>query len=159
MVCLGNICRSPLAEAILRDKAERAQLEWFIDSAGTNGLHVGEAPHPLSQKIARKHGIDISSQRARKFVAEDFLRFDKIYTMAGDVLEEIKVIAKDKYDESKIEWLMNECYPGKNLEVPDPWYGPESGYQKVYELIQEACKAIIKNHPEGDFESSRKRNT
>src|SRR5512138_2458905 len=82
MVCLGNICRSPLAEGILQDKAWKAGLKWSIESAGTNGYHNGEAPYPLSQKVSRLNGIDISKQRSRKFVADDFDRFDKIYAMS-----------------------------------------------------------------------------
>src|SRR5580704_914677 len=94
MVCLGNICRSPLAEGILRQKARAAGLDWEIDSAGTNGYHNGEAPHHLSQKVARHNGIDISKQRSREFTAADFQRFDKIYAMAGDVIDDIQDIAR-----------------------------------------------------------------
>src|SRR5690242_5733159 len=108
MVCLGNICRSPLAEGILKHKAKQAGLDWTVDSAGTNGYHIGEPPHRLSQKVAKQHGIDISGQRARRFTAEDFLRFDKIYAMAEDVIEEMKWIAKKEYNLSKTELLMNE---------------------------------------------------
>lgn len=98
MVCLGNICRSPLAEGILQKKAREAGLNWTIESAGTNGYHTGEAPHHLSQKVAKRNGIDISSQ------------------------------------------------PGCNKNVPDPWFGEEDGYTEVYELIDKACDAIIKNY-------------
>ena len=143
MVCLGNICRSPLAEGILQDKAFKAGLNWSVESAGTQSYHIGEAPHPLSQKIAKENGIDIRNQRARKFIPEDFERFDKIYALAGDVQYEIKRIAKNKYDESKIELLMNEIYPGENLDVPDPWSGPESGYHEAYKLIEACCDKII----------------
>ena len=143
MVCLGNICRSPLAEGILKDKAWKAGLQWSIESAGTNGFHVGEAPHRLSQKVALQHGIDISQQRARQFVAADFDRFDKIYAMAEEVVDEMKWIAKDKYDGTKVDLLMNEVYPGKNKDVPDPWYGPEPGYHEVYKMIDQACDKII----------------
>ena len=94
MVCLGNICRSPLAEGILQEKIKKAGLNWEVDSAGTNGYHVGEQPHYLSQKVAKLKGIDISCQRCRRFVKEDFKRFDKIYAMAGDVIEEMKWICK-----------------------------------------------------------------
>ncbi len=143
MVCLGNICRSPLAEGILKDKAKKKGLRWEIDSAGTNGYHTGEAPHKLSQKVASLHGIDISSQRARQFVPEDFERYEKIYAMAADVTEDIKKIAKKKYDNSKIDLLLNELQPGKNLDIPDPWYGPEPGFHEVFHLIDKACEAII----------------
>ena len=146
MVCLGNICRSPLAEGILEHKVKQAGLNWKIDSAGTNGYHIGEAPHRLSQKVAILNGIDICNQKARQFVKEDFNRFDKIYALADDVLDEIKWIAKEKFDPSKADLLLNELYPGKNRSVPDPWYGPEPGYHEAYELIEAACDAIIKKY-------------
>src|ERR1700733_1530222 len=107
MVCLGNICRSPLAEGILEKKINDAGLNWVVDSAGTNGFHVGESPHKLSQKVAKENGIDISKQVTRKFVKEDFETFDKIYAMAEDVIDEMKMIARDKYDRSKVDLLMN----------------------------------------------------
>ncbi len=144
MVCLGNICRSPLAEGILQDRAFKAGLSWSVESAGTNHYHTGDAPHPLSQKVAKLHGIDISRQRARRFTADDFLNYDRIYALAGDVLAEIKRISRDRFDPSKIELLMNELYPGRNLDVPDPWYGPEPGYHEAFQLIEKACEAIIK---------------
>jgi protein-tyrosine phosphatase len=146
MVCLGNICRSPLAEAILQQKAREAGLDWEVDSAGTNGFHVGEAPHPLSQKVARMNGIDISRQRARKFTADDFQRFDKIYAMAGDVVQEMRRIAGRQFDASKLELLLNEVHPGRNQDVPDPWSGPESGYHTVYQMIDEAGDKIIERY-------------
>ena len=143
MVCLGNICRSPLAEGILQHKVWLAGLKWSVESAGTNGYHTNEPPHPLSQKVAKKNGIDISKHRSRKFIAEDFLNYDKIYAMADDVLDEMKRIAKNNYDASKVELLLNELLPGKNMDVPDPWYGPEAGYHQVYKMIDEACDAIV----------------
>jgi protein-tyrosine phosphatase len=146
MVCLGNICRSPLAEGILQQKAFEAGLNWSVESAGTNGYHTGEAPHHLSQKVARLNGLDICSQRSRKLVAEDFEIYDKIYALAADVQQEIRRIAKNKYDASKVDLLMNELYPGKNMDVPDPWYGPEPGYHDVYKMIAAACDAIIEKY-------------
>src|SRR5215213_8772226 len=101
MVCLGNICRSPLAEGVLKHKVKKAGLDWTVDSAGTNGYHIGEAPHRLSQKVARLNGIDICHQRSRQFVREDFDRYDKIYALADDVLEDIRRIGRGKFDESK----------------------------------------------------------
>ena len=145
MVCLGNICRSPLAEGILQEKIKKAGLDWEIDSAGTNGYHVGEKPHHLSQKVAKLRGIDISCQQCRRFEKEDFGRFDKIYAMAGDVIDEMKWIGKDKYDPAVVDLLMNEAYPGENRDIPDPWYGTEEGYHKVYDLIEKACDAMIAN--------------
>ncbi len=146
MVCLGNICRSPLAEGILQDKAFNAGLTWSVESAGTNSYHLGEPPHPLSQKVARQHGIDISRQRARRFTPGDFAVYDKIYALAADVMEEIKRIAKNKFDASKAELLMNELYPGKDMNVPDPWYGPEPGYHEVYEMLDKVCDSIIQKY-------------
>ena|GEM_PF-25184 len=162
MVCLGNICRSPLAEGILQEKARAAGLDWTIDSAGTNGYHVGEAPHHLSQKVARYNGIDISRQRARRFTGADFQRFDKIYAMAGDVIDDMRRIAGRHglrltgvpgstsplsfavlgYS-SKVELLMNEVHPGHDADVPDPYYGPESDYYEVYQMIETAADRII----------------
>jgi protein-tyrosine phosphatase len=144
MVCLGNICRSPLAEGILQDKVFKAGLNWVVESAGTNGYHTGEAPHHLSIKVALQNGIDIRQQRSRKFVAEDFDRYDKIYAMAEDVMDDIKRIAKNKFDTKKADLLLNELFPQQNLEVPDPWYGSEKGYHEVYELIDKACEQVVK---------------
>jgi protein-tyrosine phosphatase len=147
MVCLGNICRSPLAEGILQHKARRAGLPWSLDSAGTNnGYHVGEEPHHLSQKVAKLHAIDISHQKARSFTPEDFDHFDKIYAMSKDVLEDIKSIAKRKFDAGKADLLMNELYPGRNMDVPDPWYGAEPGYHEVFKMIDSACEKIIERY-------------
>jgi low molecular weight protein-tyrosine phosphatase len=150
MVCLGNICRSPLAEGILQQKAFNAGLAWSVESAGTNGYHNGEAPHPLSQKVAKLNGIDICNQRSRRLVPEDFETYDKIYALAGDVMNEIKRLAKNKYDPSKVELLMNELYPGKNLDVPDPWYGPETGYHEVYKMIDKVCDKIVEKYSIGN---------
>ncbi|MFN8251599.1 MAG: low molecular weight protein-tyrosine-phosphatase [Ferruginibacter sp.] len=144
MVCLGNICRSPLAEGILQEKAWKAGLNWSVESAGTNGYHNGEPPHYLSQKVASMNGIDISRQRSRKFTAADFDEYDKIYAMAEDVLDDMRRIAKNKFDDRKAGLLLNELYPGQNRDVPDPWYGPEPGYHEVYALIEKACEAMVR---------------
>jgi protein-tyrosine phosphatase len=146
MVCLGNICRSPLAEGILQQKAFEAGLAWSVESAGTNSYHTGEPPHPLSQKVARLNGIDISTQRARRFAAADFDSYDKIYALAGDVLDDMKRIAKNKFDAGKVDLLMNEQFPGKNLDVPDPYYGTEPGYHEVYKMISEVCDRIVEKY-------------
>jgi protein-tyrosine phosphatase len=146
MVCLGNICRSPLAEGILRHKSQNAGLSWIIDSAGTNGFHVGEAPHRLSQKVARLNGIDICSQKARKFTAADFDQYDIIYAMAAEVIEEMKWIGAKQFNPQKVKLIMNEAYPGKDLDVPDPWYGTEPGYHSVYKMLDEACNSIIEKY-------------
>ncbi len=155
MVCLGNICRSPLAEGILEHKAKQRGLDWLVDSAGTNGYHVGQAPHKLSQKVAKLNGIDICHQRAKNFAKEDFDKYDKIYALADDVLDEIKWIAKEKYNSQKADLLLNELYPGENKSVPDPWYGTEPGFHEAYKLIESACMQIINKYaplfPEGQI--------
>lgn len=144
MVCLGNICRSPLAEGILQHKARKAGLNWTVESAGTNGYHTGEPPHPLSIKVARENGINISKQRSRRFIAGDFEQFDIIYAMAANVLEDIKRISRDKFDASKVDLFLNQVFPGEDREVPDPWYGPEKGYHEVFKLIDEVCEVIVR---------------
>lgn len=143
MVCLGNICRSPLAEGILQHKVQQAGLNWKVDSAGTNGYHTGEPPHYLSIKVAAQNGIDISMQRSRKFTAADFEQYDKIYAMAEDVLDDMKMIAKNKFDANKVDLLLNELYPDQNRDVPDPWSGPERRYHEVFAIIEKACEQII----------------
>jgi protein-tyrosine phosphatase len=117
-----------------------------VESAGTNNYHTGEPPHPFSQKVAKAHGINISNQRARRLIPEDFQVYDKIYALAEDVLYDMQRIAKNKFDPRKTDLLMNELYPGKNIEVPDPWSGPESGYHQVYEMLDAVCNRIIEKY-------------
>ena len=145
MVCLGNICRSPLAEGILQQRAWDAGLNWSVESAGTNGYHIGEPPHRLSQKVAQMNGIDISQQRSRKFNIDDFENFDRIFAMASDVIDEMKWIAGKKYQPQKVDLLLNVLHPGQNRDVPDPWYGAEPGYHEVFRLIDEASIALVNN--------------
>lgn len=146
MVCLGNICRSPMAEGILKHKAKAAGLNWTVESAGTNGYHVGEAPHRLSQKVALLNGVNICDQRARQFIKEDMDRYDKIYAMADDVLEDIRRIARNKWNPEKVDYFLNELHPNEDRSVPDPWYGTEPGFHDVYKIIDETCDAIIKKY-------------
>lgn len=146
MVCLGNICRSPMAEGILQQLANEHQLHWQIDSAGTNHFHIGEAPHLSSQKVCREHGIDISMQRARQFVTADCVQYDLIFALATDVMLDIKKIAGDKFDATKTHLLLDVLYPGSNQSVTDPWYGNEAGYYPVFDQIKQCCIAIIKQY-------------
>ena len=125
-------------------KIHEAGLNWQVDSAGTNGYHTGEAPHPHSQQICSEHGINISLQRSRKFVREDLHRYDKIFVMAGDVLAALKEIAGKDYTETKVDFLMEPLYPNQQKDIPDPWYGNASGYRPVYQMIEEACTAWLK---------------
>ncbi len=146
MVCLGNICRSPLAEGILKGKIEKENLKWVIESAGTNGLHNGEAPHYLSQKIANINGFNISKQISRKFTVDDFENFDLIFALAMDVKKEIEKVAKTKQQTKKVHLFLDVAFPSKGLDVPDPWFGGEEGYHEVFKLIDEGCKGIIEKY-------------
>ena len=146
MVCLGNICRSPLAEGILQHKASKAGLDWTVDSAGTGNYHIGDPPHRLSQKVAKMNGVDICGQKCRQFVKEDMLEFDKIYAMDSEVYNDIKRIGRELWDPSKTDLLMNEVYPGRNINVPDPWYGAEKDFHEVYDMISKACDALLEKH-------------
>lgn len=151
MVCLGNICRSPLAEGILQHKVNALKLNCVVDSAGTAGYHIGEAPHHLSQKVARQNGIDISKQQCRKFVKEDIKKFDKIYVMDTENYNEVKRICGVDFSEDKVDLLLNLSYPNQNKNVPDPWYGNEDGYHKVYRMIDEACDILCKQIGRGEL--------
>ena len=146
MVCLGNICRSPLAEGILQEKALKAGLDWQVDSAGTNGYHTGEPPHDLSIKVAKLNGVDICKQRSRRFIATDFEEYDLLYAMADDVLQDMRRIAKHNFDPKKVSLFLEESFPGEERDVPDPWSGPEIYYHEVFEIIDSNCKNIIKKY-------------
>ncbi|MCB9045323.1 MAG: low molecular weight phosphotyrosine protein phosphatase [Chitinophagales bacterium] len=146
MVCLGNICRSPIAEGLMQHKIEESGLNWHVDSAGTESYHIGSAPHRYSQEICYRNGIDISTQRARQFNIKDFERYDKIYALAQDVYEEIREAGGSTADMSKVDLLLNELDPGENESVPDPYYGGAEGYTLVYDLIDRACEAIVEKY-------------
>jgi protein-tyrosine phosphatase len=146
MICHGNICRSPLAEGILQHKANAAGLNWKIESAGTSNEHEGDEPHHLSQKVARMNSIDISGQCSRQFRKTDMLEYDKIYVMDSENYIDIKGMSRELWNENKVELLMNELYAGRNINVPDPWYGKEDGYHKVFKMISDACDTIIEKY-------------
>lgn len=122
MVCLGNICRSPLAEGILRHKSSKRKLNWFIDSAGTGAWHIGERPDPRSVLTARKHGIDISEQRARQLKQEDLDKFDLILAMDQNNYREILRLAENDKHKKKVQLIMNFNQPESNEAVPDPYW-------------------------------------
>src|ERR1700743_827214 len=151
MVCLGNICRSPIAEGVLRHKVKQHGLGWMVESAGTESYHVGEAPHRFSQRICLAHGIDISSFRAAKFTKEDFAKYDVIYAMAEDVYHEIKRIGGGNVDMSNVQYFLNELNKDSNASVPDPYYGNEEGFSSVYDLVERTCDAIIENHKKESY--------
>jgi protein-tyrosine phosphatase len=134
MVCLGNICRSPLAEGVLKSKLSSNY--FHIDSAATASFHIGKSPDYRSIKIAADHGIDISLQKARAFRIEDFNLFDKIYVMDRNNLKTIKQLAETPEQKFKVSLIL------KNEDVPDPYYGDESDFKIVFELLNEACEKI-----------------
>ncbi|MFI5133358.1 MAG: low molecular weight protein-tyrosine-phosphatase [Chitinophagales bacterium] len=143
MVCLGNICRSPLAEGILQHKAWQAGLQWSVESAGTGTWHIGQPPHLLSQKVASMNGIDISHQRCRQFRKEDMLVFDLIYVMDENNYNDVKMMSRELWNKNKVNLLLNELYNGKNRGVPDPYAGTEADYHEVFKIIEQACNTII----------------
>ncbi|MBN9298889.1 MAG: low molecular weight phosphotyrosine protein phosphatase [Filimonas sp.] len=146
MVCLGNICRSPLAEGILRHKIAQRKLGWTVDSAGTSNYHIDEPPHKLSQKVALENGIDISDLRGRQFKKNDMLTFDRIYVMDADNYQDVKRMSKELWNADKTDLIMNELYPHENRGVPDPWYGTEEGYHAVYKMLDHACEKILEKY-------------
>lgn len=141
MVCLGNICRSPLAEGILRAKSTHLNLH--VDSAGTISYHSGKLPDSRSIEIAKKNGIDITNQRSRKFEYADFENFDKIYVMDSSNYNDVMRLAKTQKDKDKVNMILNLVFPGENVDVPDPYYGGEKGFENVFNMLDEACTKIV----------------
>ena len=142
MVCLGNICRSPLAEGILQSKINTNQI--FVDSAGTGAYHVGNLPDKRSIEVASKYAIDITNQRARKFIVEDFDKFDHIYVMDKSNYNNVLALARKEEDECKVQMILNEVKSKPNESVPDPYYGGDKGFEDVYKMLDEACNIIAK---------------
>lgn len=142
MVCLGNICRSPLAEGILNSKLPDNG-EFQVDSAGTSNYHIGELPDIRSIEVARKYGIDITSQRGRQFQVSDFDEFDLIYAMDSSNYNNILRLARNTEDEAKIKLILNELIDSETLNVPDPYYGGDSGFEHVFHLLNDACDRIV----------------
>lgn len=142
MVCLGNICRSPLAEGIMRSKVNSDEI--LVDSAGTAAYHVGKLPDSRSIEVARKYGIDITYQRARKFSTKDFSDFDLIFAMDYHNYQNILTLAKSKDEAKKVKMILNEVHFQQNLSVPDPYYGGNEGFENVYKMLDEACTIIAK---------------
>jgi protein-tyrosine phosphatase len=143
MVCLGNICRSPMAEGILRNKLKEANLKVFVDSAGTSPLHKGEAPDRRAIKCLGTYGIDISELRARPFSSKDFADFDRIFAMDSDNYQNILRMAVDEDQSKKVSLFMESSMPGESVSVRDPWYGDEKGFHEVYKMIDSNCDSIV----------------
>ncbi|MBI6116443.1 low molecular weight protein-tyrosine-phosphatase [Salegentibacter maritimus] len=140
MVCLGNICRSPLAEGILKSKVDESQV--FVDSAGTAGYHINDTPDPRSIAIAKKNKLDITYQRGRQFKVEDFYKFDLIYVMDNSNFRDVISLARNDDDRTKVQLILDEIFPAENVDVPDPYYGGDHGFENVYQMLDEACDKI-----------------
>ena len=142
MVCLGNICRSPLAEGILRKKTQEAGIDVEIDSAGFESCNVGDCPDYRTLQNAERNGLDLSNLRARLFRTEDFDRFDKSYIMDDNNLRMIRRFARNDDDMRKVDYILNAVYPGGNYCVADPYYSGADAFQRVYDQLDEACEHI-----------------
>lgn len=143
MVCLGNICRSPLAEGILKSKIDPSKV--LVESAGTGDYHVGDLPDPRSISIGKKNGLDITDQCGRQFQPEDFERYDHIYVMDHMNYADVVALAENEEQKKKVKMILNEVFPGENVDVPDPYQGGEQGFINVYNMLNEACENIAKN--------------
>lgn len=142
MVCLGNICRSPLAEGLLTSKLPKDK--FIVDSAGTGHWHVGSQPDVRSIAVAKKNGLDISCQKGKQFSTADFDTFDYIYVMDNNNYNDVISLAKSDINKSKVHLILNEVFPDENVDVPDPYYGLENGFDSVYEMLDEACELLAK---------------
>lgn len=140
MVCLGNICRSPLAEGLLQSKLPRDR--FVVDSAGTGSWHVGSPPDKRSVAVARLNGLDISSQRGRQFSISDFEEQDYIYVMDASNYRDVLYLAPHDDARAKVKMILEELFPGENVDVPDPYFGLENGFNSVYSMLNEACEVI-----------------
>ena len=141
MVCLGNICRSPLAEGILASKLPTDT--FTIDSAGTGSWHIGNSPDERSIAVAKKNKIDISKQKGRQFKISDFEVFDYIYVMDNSNFKDVIKLAKTPEQRRKVQLILNELFPDENVDVPDPYFGLQDGFENVYEMLNEACDSIV----------------
>ena len=140
MVCLGNICRSPLAEGILASKLPKDK--FTVDSAGTGSWHIGQSPDDRSVAVAKKNGLDISNQKGRQFSSADFDTFDYIFVMDNSNYDNVIDLAETKEQKEKVTLIMNELHPSQNKEVPDPYFGMHNGFDIVYNMLDEVCDSI-----------------
>jgi len=140
MVCLGNICRSPLAEGILASKLP--QETFRVDSAGTGSWHIGQSPDERSIAVAKKNGLDITHQRGRQFNRADFDHFDYIFVMDNSNFDNVIALAETPEQKQKVKLIMNELKPNQNQDVPDPYFGMHNGFDIVYKMLNDACEVI-----------------
>jgi protein-tyrosine phosphatase len=144
MVCLGNICRSPLAEGIMKTKVAQNDLPWQVESAGTGSWHIGELPDPRSIQIAREYGINITDQRARQIQQSDLDHFDLIIAMDSSNYNDILRLSNNPDHGENVKMIMNFVQPGYNQNVPDP-YWDDDGFEKVFQMLDKACDKIIES--------------
>lgn len=145
-VCLGNICRSPMAEGILRFKLKERGIHAMVDSAGIGGWHAGENPDKRAIQTMRNHGIDISNLIARQFVKNDFDQFDIILAMDESNLEDILSLTSNTDHRGKVKLMLSYLPHKKIKSVPDPWYGNLDGFENVYQMLNESCDNFINYH-------------
>lgn len=149
MVCLGNICRSPLAEGILASKLPKKKFS--VDSAGTGPWHIDHHPDKRSIAVAKKNKLDISQQKGRQFTTSDFDNFDYIYVMDNNNYIDVTQLAVKNEHKKKVKLILNELFPNENVDVPDPYYGLQNEFDSVYNLLDKACdviaKKLIEKHP------------
>lgn len=141
-VCTGNICRSPLAEGILREKYRQKGISATVDSCGFESFHIGDPPDPRAQKIAKRNGIDISGLRARLFSRNDLESFDKIFVMDRGHYHSIMRYTNTEEERRKIDFVQNVVYPRQDKPVNDPYYDDITAFETVYDQLNEACDAI-----------------
>ncbi len=142
MVCLGNICRSPVAEGIMRKKIKEKNIHAIVDSAGTSDFHIGEAPDLRSQKNALQNGVDISMLRGRQFSEKDFDDFDMIFTMDASNYNNVMALSQNEMQKQKVKLMLTILNDKTIKEVPDPYFGGEAGFQQVFDLLDMACEAV-----------------
>ena len=149
MVCLGNICRSPLAEGILASKLPKKL--FAVDSAGTGNWHIGRSPDSRSIAVAKTKNLDISKQKGRQFITSDFEKFDYIYVMDSSNYNDVIALATNEQQKQKVKIILDELFPNEKVDVPDPYYGMSNGFEMVYNMLDEVCDLIaeklIAKHP------------
>lgn len=142
MVCLGNICRSPIAEGLLSSKLPKDN--FIVDSCGTGNWHIGKQPDLRSIAISKINGLDISNQKCRQIETADFNTFDYIYVMDGSNYADVVALSQNVSQKNKVKLILNELFPNENMDVPDPYFGLENGFELVFKMLDETCEIIAK---------------
>ncbi|MDB5284453.1 MAG: protein-tyrosine-phosphatase, partial [Bacteroidota bacterium] len=146
MVCLGNICRSPMAHGLLQHKVQQLKLGWEVDSAGTSGYHEGQLPDPRATACMKQHGIDITYQRSRPISYEDLKEYDLVYVMDKSNYKNVTDLARTEEEIAKVKMIMSEVNPNVETDVPDPYYGGDKGFENVYKMLDKATDKIVERY-------------